>query len=78
MDKANLLGRSLCQGENDYESGGTFYGLIPAPKRENCLTINELGVIEEHKTFKIFNDSKRPLARSQYFKKIEGKTISAI
>ena len=33
--------------------------------------------IEKHKTFKCFNDSKRLLDRSQYFKMIEGKKLSA-
>ena len=78
LDKANLVGEDLCQGKNDYKTGGIFYGLFLAPKIKYCLTIDEFGIIQEHKTFKGFNDSKRLLDRSQYFKMIEGKKISAM
>ena len=78
LDKANLVGDNLCQGKNDYKSGGIFYGLYLAPKIKYCLTIDEYGIIKEHKTFKGFNDSKRLLDRSQYFKMKEGEKISAM
>ena len=78
LDKANLVGKNLCQGKNDYKTGGMFYGLFLAPKIKYCLTINELGVIEQHMTFKGFNDSKRLLDRSQYFNMLKGKNITAI
>ena len=78
LDKANLVGENLCQGKNDYKTGGISYGLFLAPKIKYCLTIDEYGIIQEHKTFKGFNDSKRLLDRSQYFKMIEGKKISAM
>ena len=65
LDKANLEGKNLCQGKNDYKTGGIFYALFLAPKIKYCLTINELGVIEQHMTFKGFNDTKRLLDRSQ-------------
>ena len=39
---------------------------------KNCSTIDVYGIIQEHKTFKELNDSKRLLDRSQYFKTIEG------
>ena len=68
LDKANLVGDNLCQGKKDYKSGGVFYGLNLASKIKNCLTIDEYGIIKEHKTFKGFSDSKRLLDRSQYFK----------
>ena len=77
LDKANLVGDILCQGKNDFKTGGIFYGLFLAPKKY-CLTIDDYGVIQKHKTFKGFNDSKRLLDRSQYFKMIEGKEISAM
>ena len=32
LDKANLVGEELCQGKNDYKTGGIFYGLILALK----------------------------------------------
>ena len=78
LDEANLVGDNLCQGKNDYESGGVFYGLYLAPKIKYCLTIDEYGIIKEHKTFKGFNDSNRLLNRSQYFEMIEGKVVSAL
>ena len=62
--KANLVGKTLCQGKNDYETGGIFYNLILAPRTKYCLTINEFGVIQDLMTFKDFDDSKRLLDRS--------------
>ena len=78
LDKANLVGKNLCQGKNDYKTGSIFYGLFLAPKIKCCLTINDLGIIEQHMTFKGFNDSKRLLDRSQYFDMWEGKKITAM
>ena len=78
LDKANLVGKNLCEGKNDYKTGGIFYGLFLAPKIKYCLTINDLGIIEQHMTFKGFNDSKRLLDRSQYFDMWEGKKITAM
>ena len=78
LDKANLVGDELCQGKNDYKTGGIFYGLYLAPKIKYCLTIDDYGIIQEHKTFKGFNDSNRLLDRSQYFKMKDGKKISAM
>ena len=65
LDKANLVGDELCQGKNDYKTGGIFYGLYLAPKIKYCLTIGDYGNIQEHKIFKGFNDSNRSLDRSQ-------------
>ena len=78
LDKANLVGDELCQGKNDYKTGGIFYGLYLAPKIKYCLTIDDYVIIQEHKTFKGFNDSNRLLDRSQYFKMKERKKISAM
>ena len=78
LDKADLEGEGLCQGKNDYKTGGIFYGLDLAPKIKYCLTIDHYGVIQGHKTFKGFNDSQRLLDRSQYFQMIEGKKVSAL
>ena len=49
-----------------------------AKKTKNCLTIDEYGIIQHYMTFNGFNHSKRLLDRSQFFKMIEGKKISAI
>ena len=77
-DIAGLVGFSLCQRKTDYKSGGIFYGLFLAPKMKYCSTFNECGILDEHKTFKGFNDSKKLLDCSQYFKTIESKEISAM
>ena len=78
LDKATLVGKNLCQGENDYKICGVFYGFFLSPKIKYVLAINELGIIQQHMTFKGLNDSKRLLDRSQYFNMLEGKKISAI
>ena len=76
LDKSNSIGKNLCQGKNDYETGGIFYGLFVAPKLKYCLTINKFGVIQQQMTFKGFNDSKRLLDSSQFFDMSENKKIS--
>ena len=78
LDKANLVRGDLCQIKNDLQSGFIFYGLFLAPKIKYVLTINEHGVIQENKTFKGFNDSKRLLDYSQYLKMILGEKVSAL
>ena len=78
LDKADLVGEELRQGKNDYKTGDIFYGLFLAPKIKYCLTTDDYGIIQEHKTFKRFNDRKRLLDQSQYFKTIEGKKVSAL
>ena len=77
LDEAILIGERLCQGKDDFDSGSILYSLYLAHKK-NVLTINEYGVIQGKNIFKGCNDSKRLLDRSQYFKRIEGKKISAI
>ena len=78
LDKAKLLGKNLCQGKIDHDSGRIFYGLFEAPKIKYCLINLEFGIIEQHLTFDGFNDSKRLLDRSQYFNMLEGKKITAM
>ena len=56
LDKASLVGKNLSQEKNDYKDGVIFDGLFLAPKMKYCLTINNHGVIDEHKTFKGFTD----------------------
>ena len=74
MNKAGLVGDSLCQGKNNIIS----YGFILALKVKYCLAINEFGIIVEDKTFKGFNDCKRLLDSSQNFKNLEGEKIIAM
>ena len=76
-DKANLVGKFLCRGKNDYNSGGNFYGLFLASKKY-VSTINEFGLFQQHMTFKRFNDSKQLLDRPQYFNMLEGKKQSTM
>ena len=78
LAKANLVGKNLCQGKNDYKTGGIFYGLFLAPEIKYVLTIDHYGIIQQHMTFKGFNDSKRLLDRSQYFDMLNGKKITAM
>ena len=53
LDKFGLVGNDLCQDKNDYGDGGIFYSLFLAPKIKYSLTINEYGLVEEHKKFKV-------------------------
>ena len=78
LDKAVLVGSNLRQGEIDHKSRGIFFGLFITPKTIYCLTINEFGIIEEHKTFRDFNHSKRLLDCSQFLNMIDGIKISAV
>ena len=78
LDKANSVGKKLGQVKSDYESKGIFYGFLLAPKLKYCLTIDEFGFVQEQKTFKGFNNSKRLLNRSQYFKMVVGEKRSAM
>ena len=77
LDKAGLVGKGLLQGKNDYKDGGIFYGLFLAPKMKYCLTINEYGVINEHKTFKGFTNVSDNLDRKDYFKMFNGDKLVA-
>ena len=78
LHKAKLPGEGLCRSENDYKSGGIFYGLFLAPKTKYVSTIDKCGTVQEHKTSKGFNDSERPLDRSQNVKTIGGKKICGV
>ena len=78
MDKAGLVGNYLCQGKNDLRSGFNFYIFFLAPKIKSCSTIIDCGIIEVHKFFKSFNDSKILPDCSQVFKMIECEKISAM
>ena len=78
LDKAYLVGKNVCQGKNDFKTGGILNGLFLAPKIKYVLTTYEYGVIQQHMTFKGFNDSKRLLGRSQNLNMLEGKKISAM
>ena len=48
-----------------------------APKKKYCLTINEYGVIDEHKTFKGFTIVSDNLNRKEHFKMASGDNLVA-
>ena len=77
LDEAELVGKNLLQGKNDYGDGGIIYGLFLAPKIKFCLTINEYGVINEHKCFKGFTNVSDNLDRKEYFKMSGGDNLIA-
>ena len=72
LDKSKLIGKELLQCKNDPGSDSDiFYGLFLAPKIKFCLTINKLGVIDEHKIFKRFAKLSDNSERIEYFKMFE-------
>ena len=73
LDKAKLVVKQQCQGQNAYETSCIFYGLFIPPKIKYCLTIHGCCIMQQHMTIEGFNDSKRFLDRSQYFDMLEGK-----
>ena len=77
-DKGTLVGRNLCQGKYDYETGSIFHSLLLVAKINYFLTINEVGIIEEHNFFRGFNDCIRLLDRSQIFNMLVGEKLSAM
>ena len=48
-----------------------------APKIKYCLTINDYGVIDEHKTFKGFSNVSNNFDRKEYFQMFEGDKLIA-
>ena len=77
LDKNGLFGKNLLLCKNDYEVGGMFCGLFLAPKIKYCLTINKYGVIDEHKTFKMFTNVSENLDRREKFKMFDGDKLIA-
>ena len=55
-----------------------FLRFILSSRKNYVLTVDEYGIIQQHLTFKGFNDSKRLLDRSQYFDMLVGRKISAM
>ena len=72
-----MVGKNLLQGKNVYKDGGIFYGLFSAPKIKYCLTINKLGFIDEHKTWKGWTSVAENLDRKEYFKMLNGDKLIA-
>ena len=51
--------------------------MFDAPNTIYALTIDEYGIFEEHRTFKVFTDSQRPSDGNQYFEMSKGDGIHA-
>ena len=78
LSEAGLFGKKRLQGENDYgEDSGIWYGLFLAPKIKFCVTINNFGVIQEHKIFKGFTNASDNLDRKEYFNMADGGKLIA-
>ena len=78
LHKATLVGKILCEGKNDYKSGGISSGPFIAPKLKYVLTKDEFGNFQQHLTCNGFNDSKRLLDRSHFSDMLEGKNVLAM
>ena len=79
LHEAELFGKNLLQGKNDYKDGSVFYGLFLAPKIKYCLTINKHGAIDEHKTFEGFTNVSNNLDRKEFFKMYNGdKSVAKV
>ena len=76
LNEAGYVGSNLLQAINDFNESGIFFGLFLAPKIKYCLTVNEYGVVEEHKTFKGFGDVNRLLDSKKFFEMQKGKSVS--
>ena len=48
-----------------------------SPKIKYCLTINKVGVIDEHKCFQGFTNVSQNLDRKEYFKMASGQNLTA-
>ena len=77
LDKAGLVGKNRIPGKNDYKEVAICYGLFPAPKIKYCSTINNYGVIDEHKTFKGFTNVSDNLNREEHFNMADGCKLIA-
>ena len=77
LDKAGLVGKNLLQGKNGYRDRGIFYGLLIAPKVKYCLTIDQFGVIDEHKAFKGFTNVSDNLDEKEIFEMFNGDKLIA-
>ena len=72
-----LVAKTQLKGKDDYKDGGIWCGLFLAPKIKFCLTINQFGIIDEHKTFKGFTSVREKLDRKDYFKMADGNKLVA-
>ena len=71
------MAKKILQSKNDFKDGRIFYGFFLAPKIKYCLIINKYGVIDEHKSFKVFTNVSENLDRKEYFEKFDGDKLLA-
>ena len=58
LDKAKLVGESSGQVKTDCKKSDFFYGLFLARKIKFCLTIDWVGIFEEHETLRFLQIHK--------------------
>ena len=51
----SLIGEDLFESKNVYGDAGIVYGLFFCPKGKYCIVINELGILSEKTTFKVYD-----------------------
>ena len=74
-----LVGKNLFQSKNDYgENAGIVYGLSLATKVENCIVINENGVLAQKTTFKGFNQNINNITFKDFLDLEQGKTLKNV
>ena len=71
-----FVGKPLGLGKNDYGNSGIFYAWFLAPKIENCLVIEDFGVILAKRAFKGYNDEHKMIQLNEFISLSERKTIS--
>ena len=67
LDQAGLVDYKFCQGKSNYKSACLFYGLFLTVKRDYQLTIHKFGIVQKHRTFKGFDDSKKTVRSFSIF-----------
>jgi hypothetical protein len=72
LEAMGYVGEELCQGKNDYGSGGIVYGLFIAPKVKYTIVLID-GILIEKKTFKGLN--KESLNSNDFFTLASGSPL---
>ena len=75
LDELCLVGKGRLQSKNDYKNAGIWCDLFLAPKLKYCLSIDECGILSEHKKFKGFSDVNRKVDGNEKFKLFGGEKL---
>ena len=70
-----FVGKSFGLGKNDYGNLDIFCAWFLAPEIQNCLVIDDFGVISAKRTFKVYSEEHRMIKLVEYISLSEGKTI---